>query len=207
MKANRFLLLLLLVSISTNAAFVARVLYPQQFARIRLSMYRVPPAAKNDHVSGQSDAKVTVIEYADFQCPYCAAMHRIMQRVVRDSGVRWVYRHYPIPVIHPQARLAAEAAECAADQGQFWQYAALLYSNQEEIAALPLTRFAAKSGLDLIKFRNCMQSGKHVATVDRHVREGTRLRISGTPTFFINGKRFEGFSSEADLRAAILAAT
>jgi protein-disulfide isomerase len=201
--SRRFLKLLLGVSIATNIVLLARMNYPHAWTRLALALHPVPAVTPTDRSSGRPDADITVIEYADFQCPFCAAMHEAMQDIVAEGNVRWVYRHYPLHEIHPRALSAAEAAECAGDQGRFWEFSAALYRRQAELDTLPFDSIAAAAGVSGAALRQCMVSGKYREVVIGQLRDGERMKLTGTPTWFINGKRYEGFRSPADLRAAL----
>lgn len=198
-----FLYVLLVMSIATNAVLLTRMKFPDQWAALQDTLHPVPQVTPKDRITGNSRSGVTVIEYADFECPFCADMHKAMEQLTRNGDVKWVYRHYPLLGAHPRALAAAEASECAGDQGKFWEYAASLYQAQDSLTSLVLDRIAARLQLDAGLFRTCMRSGKYTEVVSRHIREGEKLRITGTPTYFINGRRFEGFRSEAALRNAI----
>lgn len=202
----RFVKLLLLISVATNVVLLTRLKYPDAWARAVLSLHRVPPATEHDRALGPEHAAVTIIEYADFQCPFCATMHSSMQRAALEGKVRWIYRHYPLLGIHQRALAAAEAAECAGDQGKFWQFAETLYRRQAELDSLPFDSVAMAAGIKADALKACMAKGTYQDVVAQHMRQGERLRITGTPTYFINGKRFEGFRSADDLTAAIAAA-
>jgi protein-disulfide isomerase len=122
-----------------------------------------------------------------------------MNAVMKVADVRWVYRHFPLPS-HPFAAKAAEAAECAGDQGKFWEYSDMLFSLEGKITDEALTTSAQKIGLDWVAFGLCVNSGKHRAAVASQRESGMHLKISGTPTFYLNGKRFEGNVPMEDLK-------
>jgi len=166
----------------------------------------VVPVSAHDHIRGPANAALTLVQYADFQCPHCAAAHPEVAAIANElsDSLRLVLRHFPLSQVHPQAQRAAEAAEAAAGHGRFWEMASLLYENQEELDDHSLGRYARKAGLDLKRFRKELSSGVHAARVRADYLGGIRSGVNGTPTFFINGKRYEGpFKSEA-LVAALL---
>jgi len=166
----------------------------------------VVPVSAHDHIRGPANAPLTLVQYADFQCPHCAAAHPEVAAIANElsDSLRLVLRHFPLSQVHPQAQRAAEAAEAAAGHGRFWEMASLLYENQEELDDHSLGRYARKAGLDLKRFRKELSSGVHAARVRADYLGGIRSGVNGTPTFFINGKRYEGtFKSEA-LVAALL---
>ena len=201
--SRRFLLLLLVVSIGTNIVLLTRLNYPDAWLRVTQRWHRVPAVTDADNVRGPARAPITIIEYADFQCPFCAAVQAPLEAVMRDGNVRWVYRHFPISALHPQATAAAEAAECAAEQGKFWEFASALFARQNELSAQTFNEIASDLKLNAHLHSQCMARGVYRPVIQRQMRDGQRLRISGTPTLFINGKRFDGFASEQDLRRAI----
>lgn len=151
---------------------------------------------------GPGDAPVTIVEFSDFGCGHCAAFDRTLSQVLRrGQNVRVVYRHFPLDAecnpaiqqtIHPHACLAAAAAECAADQGEFWRYHQLLFENQERFKRSELIEYARQVGLDLEKFEACLQSDDARKRVARDAQDGITLKIQSTPTLFINGRRLEG---------------
>ena len=166
----------------------------------------VVPVSAHDHIRGPVNAPLTLVQYGDFQCPHCAAAYPEVAAIANElsDSLRRVLRHFPLAQVHPQAQRAAEAAEAAASQGRFWDMASLLYENQEELDDHSLGRYARKAGLDLKRFRKELSSGVHAARVRADYLGGIRSGVNGTPTFFINGKRYEGtFKSEA-LVAALL---
>jgi len=166
----------------------------------------VVPVSAHDHIRGPANAPLTLVQYADFQCPHCAAAYPEVAAIANElsDSLRLVLRHFPLSQVHPQAQRAAEAAEAAAGHGRFWEMASLLYENQEELDDHSLGRYARKAGLDLKRFRKELSSGVHSPRVRADYLGGVRSGVNGTPTFFINGKRYEGpFKSEA-LVAALL---
>ncbi|MCZ7627216.1 MAG: DsbA family protein [Candidatus Methylomirabilis sp.] len=143
---------------------------------------------------GPKDAPVTVIEFSDFHCPYCSRVVATLKEVVRlyPKQVRLAYRDFPIANLHPKAAKAAEAARCAGEQGKFWEYHDKLFESQAQTTIEDFKRFAEQLKLDNNSFAACLDSGKHAAAVQADVQEGTRLGITGTPTFFINGRLVVG---------------
>ena len=160
-----------------------------------------------DHIRGPIDAPVTVVEYGDFECPYCGMAEPVVRELIRDFGdVRYVWRHLPLNDVHPRAQLAAEAAEAAADQGAFWELHDLLLANQKALRPDDLISYAARLGLDVDRFVNDM--GEHVGgpRVADDVDSADLSGVSGTPTFFINGRRHYGAYDITALSAAVRAA-
>ncbi len=153
-----------------------------------------------DHATGNPGAPVTIIEYADFQCPACASYAPVMERIISDyspDDVRVVYRYFPLKTIHPNATLAAQAAEAASLQGKFWEMHTLLYERQAEWEKLGNPRdmfatYATTLSLDADKFTDDMDSKEVRARVNADYISGTKAGINSTPTFFVNGEEIDG---------------
>ena len=163
------------------------------------------PVASRDHSIGPGDAAVTLVEYGDYECSYCGQAYPILQEVVAYFGDRlqFVFRNFPISTLHPHAQHAAEAAEFASEMGSFWPMHDLLYENQRALDDGHLRLYAEQIGLDSDQFARGMAD--HV-TADR-VREdfmsGVRSGVNGTPTFFVNGLRYDGSWQRDDLIKAL----
>lgn len=143
---------------------------------------------------GPDRAKVTIVEFSDFQCPYCKTFRdSTLDVLVEKYGddIRFVYRDYPLP-FHPQAQIAAEAAECANEQGKFWEMHDLIYANQEILMADIYSGFAGQLGLDTQKFDLCLSSNKYADEVTADQKDGESYGVTGTPTFFVNGQILVG---------------
>jgi protein-disulfide isomerase len=160
-----------------------------------------PPAAARVEVSvdgapfrGLANSPVTIVEFSDFECPFCKRAHpTLMQLLEKYAGkVKLVYRDFPLESIHPQARRAAEAARCANDQGKFWDYYDTLFTESPKLAPDDLKRYAAQAGIDVKKFDDCLSGGVHKTALQKDIDEGTRLGVTGTPAFFINGRPLTG---------------
>jgi protein-disulfide isomerase len=145
-------------------------------------------------VKGPKDAPVTIVEFSDFQCPFCRSSVATLKEVMRqyDGKVRWAFRDFPIPSLHPQAPKAAEAARCAGEQGKSWEYHDLLFDSKAQWTAADFKKFAEQLKLDFKRFGPCLDSGKYQAAVQSDVEDGVRLGINGTPTFFVNGRVLVG---------------
>ncbi len=157
---------------------------------IRLEAPRQPVAiAAVDPVRGPASAPIQLVEFSDFECPYCKQLEPVLTRLRDKYGdrIRLVWKDFPLP-IHSQARGAAEAARCAGDQGHFWEYHDLLFANQQSLAPDGLKRHAGTMELDLDRFAACLDQGTHRAEVTADLEEGTRQGIEATPTVFINGR-------------------
>jgi protein-disulfide isomerase len=154
----------------------------------------VPVSPKRDHIRGPQKAAVTLLEYGDYQCPYCGAAHPIVAEVQRQMGddLQFVFRHFPLTTLHPMAEPAAEAAETAGAQGHFWAMHDMLYDNQDHLGPQSLIAFAAAVGLDLERFADELARHVHFSKVRDDFLSGVRSGVAGTPTFFINGRRHDG---------------
>jgi protein-disulfide isomerase len=164
------------------------------------------PVSARDHAEGPSDAPLTLVEYGDYQCPYCGAAYPVVKRLQKTLGrkLRFVFRNFPVTQAHPYALIAAEAAEAAALQGKFWEMHDLLYEQQTHLKPDVIPVWAKKIGLDLNKFGNDI---KKDGAVEKRIQEdrqsGIRSGVNGTPTFYINGKRYDGSPDYASLLAAL----
>ncbi len=142
----------------------------------------------DDPVKGDAKAPVTLIEYSDFQCPFCGraftqTLPQIEENFVKKGKVKLVFRDLPL-AFHPEAHPAAEAAECADEQGKFWAYHDLLFKNQQELGTANYKKWAQEAGLDVSKFNSCFDAGKYKSEVDKDNADATKAGASGTPTFF-----------------------
>ena len=173
-------------------AFV-RGLRAKAGVRVLLEPPRVAVAEGDGASRGPGAAPVTIVEFSDFQCPYCSRVKPTLERVraVYGDRVRVVFRDFPLP-IHPLAPKAAEAAACAKDQGRFWEMHDRLFDNQQKLAPADLKQHAKDLGLDAEAFDQCLDSGRHAGDVQKNVADGTRYGITATPAFFINGRPFVG---------------
>jgi protein-disulfide isomerase len=153
-----------------------------------------PPVNAQDHVAGRDDAPVTLVEYGDFECPYCGMAHPIVKNTQRALGsqLRFVYRHFPLAEVHPHARIAAQAAEAAGAQGKFWEMHDTLFENQQALDVEDLIGYAKALGLDTTRFARDLEAGTYAKRVRDDFRSGVRSGVNGTPTFFVNGVRYDG---------------
>jgi Na+/H+ antiporter NhaA len=157
-----------------------------------------------DHIRGPLDAPVTVVEYGDFECPYCGQAEPVIRELLRDFGdVRYVWRHLPLNDVHPNTQLAAEASEAAGDQGTFWEMHDLLLTHQDALRPAELTSYARRLGLDVERFTNDLREHAGAARVAEDVDSADLSGVSGTPTFFINGRRHYGAYDIDTLSAAV----
>ena len=164
-----------------------------------------PPVGKRDHVRGPADAPLTLVEYGDFECPYCAAAYLIVKKVqeVMADQLRLVFRHFPLTQIHPHAQGAAEASEAAGAQGRFWEMHDLLYENQRALDPMHLLGYAEDLDLDTQRFVRELEERVYQLRVREDFMSGVRSGVNGTPAFFINGIRYEGSWDLAPLLEAL----
>jgi len=166
-------------------------------------------SADDDPGQGPEDAAVTIVEFSDFQCPYCATFQQeTLPQILSEYGdqVRFVYRDFPLTSLHANALKAAEASECADDQGKYWEYHDLLFQNQSALDDESLTGYAASLEMDTATFDECLASGKYTQEVAKDLQDGTEAGVQGTPSFFINGMPLRGAQPYQAFQAAIEAA-
>ena len=177
---------LFLKSLRSNAKVVTYLKPPPVF-RAELSIAGEP-------FKGSEKARVTIVKFEDFHCPFCKqAQPTLNELLSRYNGqVRLVHKDLPLESLHPQARQAAEAARCAYEQGKFWEYHDKLYANSPKASADDLKSYGKEVGLNVDSFDRCFASGKYKAVVQKDLNEGAQLGLTGTPTFFINGREISG---------------
>jgi len=153
----------------------------------------MPVTEDRDHIQGPTEAAVTLVEYGDYECPYCGAAYPIIKEVQSRMGerLRFVFRNFPITTSHPHAEQAAETAEAAATQGRFWQMHDLLYENQKRLRDPDLRDYAERLSLDVERFDKELAEHVHAARVREDFMSGVRSGVNGTPTFYINGTRHD----------------
>jgi protein-disulfide isomerase len=158
-----------------------------------------------DHAIGAAHAPVTVVEYGDYQCPYCGQAHPIVKRLLHELGreIRFVFRNFPLTTVHPHAAHAAEAAEAAGAQGRFWEMHDLLFENQAALEDGDLARYAARAGAEQARFVRELGSHVYAPRVREDFMGGVRSGVNGTPTFFINGLRHDDAFDFPTLKKAI----
>jgi protein-disulfide isomerase len=168
----------------------------------------LPVNDERDHIQGPADAPVTLLEYGDYECPYCGAAYPIVKQVQAKMGsrLRFVFRNFPITTSHPHAEQAAEAAEAAAAQGRFWEMHDYLYEHQRHLEPDDLRAYAGELGLDLDRFEDELAQHAHAERVRDDFMSGVRSGVNGTPTFYINGARHDD-SYEAETLLATLERT
>ena len=163
---------------------------------------------EKDHIRGNVEAPVTIVEYSDFECPFCRTFHPTVQQILADypDQVRWVYRHFPLDDIHPDARPAAEASECVAEQGgndNFWQFADGLFDNQSRLGENLYKELVGNLGLNVSQFEECLVSRKYQDRVETDLTEGADLGVRGTPGSFVNGEPVSGAVPYQTLKGAV----
>jgi protein-disulfide isomerase len=165
----------------------------------------LPVSDDRDHIQGPPDAAVTLVEYGDYECPFCGAAYPIVKDVQARMGskLRFVFRNFPITTSHPHAEQAAETAEAAAAQGRFWEMHDLLYENQRQLGDQDLRGYAQRLGLDLESFDRELAEHVHAARVREDFMSGVRSGVNGTPTFYVNGTRYDDPYDADTLLAAL----
>ena len=157
----------------------------------------VQVSADDDVVKGDKNAPVEIIEFSDFQCPFCARFYsdtlpQIQKEYIDTGKVKFVYRDFPLSSIHPQATPAAEAAECAKEQGKFWEYHDKLFQNQASLSTASYKQWAADLKLNTQQFNDCVDNRKYKSEVEKDYQDGQSAGVSGTPAFFVNGIKISG---------------
>ena len=166
-----------------------------------------PPVSSRDHSRGPARAQVTVVEYGDFECPHCGTAYWIVKEIERrlPREVRVVYRHFPLTKIHPHAEPAAEISEAAAQHGKFWPMHDMLFEHQDALDDESLVAYAEVLGIDPAWAAAALAEGRFRRRVQEDFASGVRSGVNGTPTFFVNGERFNGSAEE--LLATLMQAT
>jgi protein-disulfide isomerase len=165
----------------------------------------LPVSEERDHIQGLATAAVTLVEYGDYECPYCGAAYPIIKEVQSRMGerLRFVFRNFPITTSHPHAEQAAEAAEAAAIRDRFWEMHDLLYENQKRLRDEDLVGYAETLGLDVLAFERELAQHVHAPRVREDFMSGVRSGVNGTPTFYINGARHDDSYDVETLIAAL----
>jgi protein-disulfide isomerase len=153
---------------------------------------------------GPADAKITIVEFSDFECPYCSKAEETVGQVMKayDGKVRVVYRDFPLP-FHPHAQKAAEAAQCAGDQGKYWDMHTKLFANQKALEVPALKGYAKELGLDQAKFDKCVDEGEKAKVVEANKKAGEKVGVTGTPAFFVNGYQLTGAQPFEEFKSII----
>jgi protein-disulfide isomerase len=163
------------------------------------------PDYERDHIQGSSEALIALLEYGDYECPACGQAHPLVKAIQQQLGddLCFAFRNFPLTNVHPHAEHAAEAAEAAGAQGSFWEMHDLLFENQDALEDEALAEYAAALGLDEMRLIREVLSGAYAGRVREDFKSGVRAGVNGTPTFFINGERYDGAKSLEPLLAAM----
>jgi protein-disulfide isomerase len=163
------------------------------------------PISKRDHIQGPINAVITLVEYGDYECPFCGRAYPIVKALQQNLGddLCFAFRNFPLANMHPHAEHAAEAAEAAGAQGKFWEMHDLLYENQEDLEDADLARYAADLGLDGDRFIREVVNSAHSKRIRGDFMSGVRSGVNGTPSFFVNGERHDGGYDLESLLAAL----
>lgn len=204
----------LLAAKATSAAVIPSAPSPTAIADAADDPYEpaYPPGdvTDTDHIRGNKNAKVTLIEYSDFECPFCLQHGDTLNQLLAayPNDVRVVYRHFPLTGLHPEAQKAAEASECAADQGKFWEmHDAIFQANADGTMSVNAwKKIAGTLQLDTNAFSNCLDSGEKASVVATHQNDGANAGIAGTPGTFVNGQLIEGAIPFANFKQIVEAA-
>lgn len=164
-----------------------------------------PPVGSTDHVAGASNPVVTIVEYGDYQCPYCRQAYPVVKQLLADHAdqVRLVFRNFPLTDLHPEALNAAVVAEFAAEGGKFWQAHDLLYQHQNRLGRELYTEIVTELGLSLDGLKQTLTDQRLVPAIQQQVDDGIRSGVNGTPCFFVNGTRFDSPQGWTDLPNAV----
>ena len=159
------------------------------------------PISSRDHIQGNPDAPMSLLEYGDYECPFCGDAQPIVKAVQRGLGdnLAFAYRHFPLTNAHPHAQRAAEAAEASSAQGKFWEMHDVLFENQDALEDEDLMQYAATIGLDVPRFMRELGARIHTSRVREDFKSGVRSGVNGTPAFFVNGFRYDGPRDVNDL--------
>ena len=170
-------------------------------ARAKLTL----PDGNRDHIQGSLDAPIALVEYGDYECPFCGEVYLVIKAIQRALGSRlcFAFRHFPLTNVHPHAEHAAEAAEAAGTQGKFWEMHDMLFENQDALDDESLTQYAAALGLDEVRLIREVVAGAYAGRVREDFMSGVRGGANGTPTLFINGERYDGARALEPLLAAL----
>jgi len=166
---------------------------------------KLPPVTSEDNIQGDLNAQLTLISYSDFQCPYCARHIPTLDKIMDEykGKVKLIFRHFPLNSIHPQAQKAAEAAECAAEQGKFWEMHDKIFANQKAITVDNLKSYAGGLGLSSSQFDNCLDSGKYASKVQSQMQGGAAAGVTGTPATFVGDQLVKGAVPYENLKSII----
>lgn len=157
-----------------------------------------PSVSKNDHIQGNPNAELVIVEYGDYQCPYCGAAYPVLKELMNEFGneIRFVFRNFPLSEMHPYAKPAAMAAEAAGMQGKFWEMHDAIYEHQQNLSKSLLIEITEQLHLNMDQFKEDIQSSELAEKIDSDFESGVISGVNGTPSFFINGKKFDGGATD-----------
>lgn len=200
-------ILFILALIAGGIAFVhlahsGEMALPKPASAAALEQHLVRP---DSHATGDLQSPVTVVEFGDFECPICGLAQKSVSQMLDQYGskIRFVFRQFPLASVHPQAEKAAEASECAAAQGKFWEAEKLFYQDQADLSVAALNRYAGQLGLNTTEFSACLASGKMASRVRQDIADGKALGVTGTPTFFVGHQEIYGPPNYAQLSSML----
>ena len=164
--------------------------------------------AENDHIRGNPQAEITLVEFSDMQCPFCSRFHPTALQALKEYGdkMRWVYKHFPLDAIHPEARPSAEASECAWEQAGdegFWKFTDAMFENQSRLGNAFYEEVAQQIGVNLSQFQTCVAERKYQDKVEQDYQQGLQAGVTGTPGSFVNGTPVKGAVPYEQLKAII----
>lgn len=194
------------LSVTLGAALISSSCLQTSPGVSRSQNFMRPPYLRpHSHATGNLHAPVTVVEFGDLECPVCKVQEKVVHRVLDryHDRICFVFRQFPLTAIHENAEISAEATECAAEQGEFWPYLLLVYSNQNDLEKDSLRRYAQDLRVDSRRFTDCLGGHKTASIVREDAADGRTLGVIETPTFFVNGQRHVGFASYEEFRQAI----
>jgi len=165
------------------------------------------PDRKRDHIRGAATAPISLLEYGDYECPFCGEVEPIVAEIQTRLGedLCFAFRHFPLTTVHPHSERAAEAAEAASAQGSFWEMHEMLFQNQQALEDEDLVQYASLLGLDDVRLLREVEAGAYAGRVRDDFKSGVRAGVNGTPTFFINGERYDGARGLEEMLAALTA--
>ncbi|MDE3181186.1 MAG: thioredoxin domain-containing protein [Acidobacteriota bacterium] len=206
MVRGQFVLFIVALIVGSGAFFhlasKSEIAPPEAVSAATLQHHLVQP---DSHATGNLQSPVTVVEFGDFECPICGLAQKTVEKMLAQYGtkIRFVFRQFPVASLHPWAEKAAEASECAAGQGKFWEAEKLLYERQSDLSAKGLEQAARDLGLNMSQFDACLSSGETAPRVAQDIADGKALGVEGTPTFFVGDRRIVGPPNYAELSAMI----
>lgn len=193
-----------LASLVQDGNLSPEAMFANQPSATRLALSKALATA-DDPSYGPQNAKVVIVEFADFQCPFCAELYPVIKQVMQDYGdqVLFIYRDFPLTSEHPQALIGAMAGQCAHEQGKFWEMHNKIFDNQGDISEAALKSYAVQIGANSLQFNDCMSSNKYLDEIQKDLQDGYAAGVRATPTLFINGGMIPGAIPYATLEKII----